>query len=109
MYAGVEQSTDMRDLCTKVVFFRKEKDALKWLRVKRSGELLYANPAAARNGHRWFRQLYRLPAGWRRPSKKMLTSWCNTNGTPTYRRDESDALASMVRSAGEDYDPGVSW
>lgn len=97
-YAVIEQSTDLRARGTKIRFTNSKTKALSYL--KGSGRYTYGDPNFAQNWHRTFVEVYELPDGWRKPSKKKLEEEAMRWSTSTYPRTVNDVLAYVISSEG---------
>lgn len=74
MIYGIEYVTDSRNLQLKVVKFTAEAQAREWAQA--TGEYAWPHladeslPQGQQNWHRRIRKIYRMPKGWRCPSRK---------------------------------------
>lgn len=96
MYYGVEQSTDMRCPCTKVLKFRTSETALRW-RDQCIQRNTYDDPALAANYHQTFRRVYELEG--RVGKKHNLFKDC---GTMLYPRNSLDTTATYLFVYGKE-------
>lgn len=92
MLYGIEQSTDLRELATKVVKFRTQAAAERWARA--GGGFAHDDPAAAKNFHHKLRALYEVEG--RPPSKRELQRQADSWATPAYPRTVNDQLAYWI-------------
>lgn len=101
-YAVIERSTDLRDPRTRIWFVRNLRETARFR--EGSGRFTHVNPEEARNWYRTFVEVYELPSGWRKPPKRRLSEWVRREATPTYPRNELDALAWFIRREGQRLD-----
>jgi len=98
MIYGIEQSTDLRYPGTRIRKFSSEKAALKW--KSRGGGYTHTDPDSVRNWHHTIRRVFRMPPGWRPPSRAKLRKEAKEKSTPSYPRNENDVLAAYIEGQG---------
>lgn len=97
-YAIIRQSTDLRRLQTEIEFTtsrRRVQEAL-----SEEPRYVEADPKRAKNWHHIIVEVYELPEGWRKPSRKWLTEEARARSTRDYPRAAEDVLASVIRQVG---------
>lgn len=100
-FMGIEQNTVMKCPQTVIRAFTSERAAKQWLEEWDSP---FAFPGAARNDipgyqqnwHHRLRTVYRMPAGWRKPSKSQIDRYVQTHFHSSYRRRSEDAVAEAI-------------
>jgi len=97
MIYGVEDSTDLRWKNTKIKRFRSIRQARRWALSLPDQSKIF--------GHKTFRRLYRMPTGWRPPSKKQLDNLARQNSSSTYPRYANDVLGTLCYIKGEEISP----
>lgn len=104
MIYGIERTTDLRSPETQVKTFTSEKTALKWASKPR--ELAFqgaANndlPMDARNHHHRIRNVYRMPSGWRKPSKREIDKELWQSRGSSYHRGTAEVIAEAITRDG---------
>jgi hypothetical protein len=96
-YAIIRQSTDSRSPNSRIEFTTSKRAVSAALGEK--PKLSYGDPEAAKNWHHDLTYVYKLPAGWRKPSQKFLSiksSQCSSS----YPRTETDILAEKIVDDG---------
>lgn len=103
MIYGIDQTTDLRDLDTRIKKFTSKKAALIW--KSQSGGYAWVGAAdediapSQQNWHRRFRHIYETK-NWRPPSKKKLYELAIRDSSSTYPRNSLDILASLISNNG---------
>ena len=94
MFYGIEQSTDLRCLRTKVVKFTSRTSLLKWMAG--GGGYTYADPDVARNHHHNLREGYEIKGRIRKSDGVF-----RDRGTRDYPRNDADNLARYISIYGD--------
>lgn len=98
MYAIVRYSTDLRDRNYRLEFTQSRSRAEGFAGLK--PRFSHKNPEEARNHHHDFAEVYVMPHGWRRPSKKVISTIVFKERGSIYSPNSEEILYRFVRKDG---------
>jgi hypothetical protein len=98
---GIEQTTDRHHPETVVRKFASEKAATRWAlamtcKFAFPGAADNSLPMDARNYHRRTRTIWRMPAGWRMPSRQVIAKELAASRGSVYARTSADVMSNAV-------------
>ena len=98
MFAIIKNSTDMRSPNYKIEFTTSKKKARDALSAKM--KYTYDDPKAAKNWHNDMTTVYKMPLGWRRPTKSFIKKEVERKRGSIYSPNENGVMANEIFKAG---------